>query len=271
VKDINEACEWSAKKWGIFHTVNSFTGQTRKKENLREILSFSADMDGGDKVLILQRLAKFLKPTTLIETKNGFHAYWNAAYGTTAEDFEEIVGDRLVPLLGADHRAKDVSRLLRTPGFMHWKDPNDPFAIKLILEVDNENVYTAKEMREGFPLPQKEEKVSREKSSLRHELRFQKDGDLFNKIYSLNCEEALRRVSGSDAVSGEMFSFKTTSGNKSNILVNGKSTSCWIDENKRIGSADGGGPTIWQWVNWYQRDHKKTYELMKKYFPEIFA
>lgn len=261
----DEADKWSKQKWGIFWTVNEFSGP-RKKENLKRIISFAVDLDGGDKESMREKIRKFITPSAVIESKNGYHVYYDAKPDVSIEAYEAIVGERLVPLLGGDKKAKDVSRILRVPGYCHWKNPDDPFGVKLVQHSDR--IYSELDMMTAFPLPKVAEKVSAAKHQLRETLRFQKDGRLAERIASLDCEAALRRISGSVAVNHEMFSFKAT-GDGKNILVNGKSTSCWVDKSGHIGSLDGGGPTIWQWINWYQRDHKKTYELIKRFFPEI--
>lgn len=267
VSSFDEAWKFSGEKWGIFWSVNEFDGPTRKKENLKSVLSFAVDLDGGDKVAMREKIRKYITPSATVETKNGYHVYYDAV-DATAASYEEIVSERLVPLLGGDPKAKDVARILRVPGFSHWKNPDEPYAIKLVQSSDN--VYTEQDMMRAFPLPKAKEQVSQERFTLRKVLSFQSDHGLFDRIYSLDCEQALRRVSGSFAVGHEMFSFKRMTNGNLNILVNMKPTSCWIDGKKRIGSADGGGPTIWQWVNWYHRDHKKTYELIKQFFPELF-
>ena len=263
---FNEAWEWSARKWGVFWTVNEFDGD-RKKENLKRVLSFAVDLDGGDKETMRANIRKYITPSATIETKNGYHVYYDAQEGVSAQAYEAIVGERLVPLLGGDKKAKDVSRILRVPGFCHWKNPEDPFGVRLVQW--SEKVYSEQDMMKAFPLPKKEEEFSVSKFELRQVLKFQKDDSLAEKVSSINCEEGLKRLSGRAGVNHEMFSFKQVGGGKKNILVNGKNTSCWIDREGRIGSADGGGPTIWQWINWYQRDHEKTFQVIKDCFPEV--
>lgn len=265
VQSFDEASFWNARHWGIFWTVNQFNGP-RRKVNLTQILSWATEIDGKDKLEMIRRIMRFLKPSAVIESKNGFHVYYDAI-DATVETWDTIVGERLVYHLEGDPNAKDLSRTLRVPGFLHWKDPSDPFAVKLVHYSDAR--YTEDEMLKAFPLPPKQETESREKIEFRRNLKFQKDDSLWERIYSIDCRDALVRVSGSACVCSEKFSFKRVSNGNLNILVNGKSTSCFVDKEGRIGSSDQGGPTIWQWINWYQRDHKKTFEAIKQHFPEV--
>jgi hypothetical protein len=93
-------------------------------------------------------------------------------------------------------------------------------------------------------------------------------GSFWDRVWNLNCEEALYRLSGTHYVSGETYSFKNNSNGSRNILVNGKGTSCWVDQEGRIGSLDDGGPTIAQWLHWFHKDYRKVAEMIKEVFPE---
>ena len=175
--------------------------------------------------------------------------------------------DRLVFLFGADSKARDLSRILRVPGYMHLKNPAEPFEIKRVWEYPVS--YTEEQMIYTFPIPEREQVDSKVKQELRTV--FKSDGNnIWERVYNLDCEQALIRLSGHPAVGCEKFSFRRMSNGNLNILVDSKSTSCWIDRDKRIGSLDGGGPGVWQWVNWYQRDHKKTYAYMREVFGELW-
>jgi hypothetical protein len=263
--DKTEASDWNKKGFGIFWTVQELKGE-RRKENLVKINSWAIDIDGGEKPYHLEKLTSVCYPSLVIETKNGYHAYWNAK-DATQENFEAIVSDRLVPFFNADKKAKDLARILRVPGYLHQKDPSDPFMIVEVWKYDVR--YSEHQMFSLFQLDNEKEKESNAKQELRKV--FQSDGnDLWEKIYNLDCEQALERLSGTEAIGSERITFRRVANGNLNIIANGKQTSCWIDQNKRIGSLDGGGPTVWQWVNWYHRNHKYTYEILKNYFGELW-
>lgn len=257
--------DWNKKNWGIFWTVNSFTQPVRKKEFVKEIVYWAIDIDKGTKKEMLEKIRKHILPTMVVETKRGYQVYWEAK-DAKIENWNKIVWDRLLFYFGADNNAKDVTRLLRYPGFYHCKDPSDKFLIKVVWE--NNSKYTEDEMLLAFPLPEIEKEKSKQKQNLR--IIFKDSDDLWERVWSMNCLTALERISGHPGVGGEVFTFTKTSNGKHNIEVNGKTTSCWVDREGRIGSLDKGGPTIFQWINWYQRDKKRTIEIMKGVFPELW-
>lgn len=264
VENWAQADEWCKNKWGIFWTVNSFDGP-RKKENLKKILAWAADIDEGTKDQQRELIKKYPTPSCVVETKRGYQLYFDAL-DATVENHKEIQ-ERLVFVYGADANAKDLSRILRVPAYLHWKDPENPFAIKLVSWSDKK--YTEKTMLKFFIQPKEEIKFE-QKNQVRKELSFLKNDNVFDRIYSMDCEQALMRLSGSGYVGGEIYSFKNTSSGNLNLLVNGKSTSCFLDRNKRIGSSDKGGPTCAQWLKWYSGSYKEAMRVMREVFPEIF-
>ena len=64
IATFDEAWRWNEKKWGVFWTVNEFDGP-RRKENLKRILAWTAELDGGDKPAMMKKIMKFLKPWPL--------------------------------------------------------------------------------------------------------------------------------------------------------------------------------------------------------------
>jgi hypothetical protein len=266
IQDEAEAVYWNKKGYGIFWTVNEFSGD-RKKENLTKINSWAIDIDGGDKQEHIARMKKFIRPSLVVETKNGFHVYWHAK-NAKLSNYESIVLDRLVHFFNADEKARDVARILRVPGYLHQKNPKEPFEIKSVWSYPV--AYSEDQMFYNFKLKKEALKTSEVKQELRNV--FRKDGDdVWEKIYNMDCKIALERISGTAAMGCERVTFRRVSNGNENIVVDGKATSCWIDREGRIGSLSKGGPTIWQWVKWYHRDNKRTYEFIKEYFGEIWT
>ena len=265
VADHHEATHWNEKQWGVYWTAQSFEGE-RKIKNLKRVLCWAIDIDKGTKSEQWARLDRFPLPSLVIETKRGYQVYWYAK-DATAENYQSIVCDRLVYHFDADPNAKDLARILRAPWYMHWKDPNSPFLCEVVHYTGTH--YTEDQMLRYFPLPEEKQIESVSKQEVRRV--FSPNGDdLWERIYNLDCEQALMRLSGKGCVGSETFTFRRTTSGNLNILVNGKATSCWLDKNKRIGSSDHGGPTVYQWINWYQRDTKKTYQVIKEEFPELW-
>ena len=262
---VADAHEENKRGFGIFWTVNEFDGP-RKIANLKHINAWALDIDVGTKEEQLAKIKSGLVPSMVIESKRGFHIYFRAK-DAKPEHWNAIMLDRLVPFYGADKNARDLARILRAPGYYHMKDPANPFLIEKVWE---QNVgYTERQIDYFYPLPEATKEARQAFDELKKE--FKTTGDAFwDRVWELDCEFALERLSGTDAVFGEVFEFKRNASGTKNIYVNGKSTSCWVDASGRIGSLSKGGPTIFQWLKWYGRDGKKVLELMKGAFPELW-
>lgn len=269
ITELDQLVEKNKKHFGIFWTVNKIReGLPRKKENLEKINAIAFEVDSGTKDQQLEQIKRNLTPTLVIETRRGFHSYFYVNdFEPDADKYRAFLLDRVIPFYGADSNAADATRILRVPTFFHWKELENPFMVR-VHHINEEISYTKKQLEAFFPLKEKKEIAQR--AQLKAELSFQKDTSLFDRIFFADQGDLLKRLSGTEAVGSESISIVSQKNGKSHILVNGKSTNTWIDANKRIGSSDGGGPTVWQWVNWYHKDHRKTFTLLKKYLPELF-
>ena len=262
----NEGKKEPGRFYGIFWTVNEFKGN-RTATNLKKILSWTVDIDQGSKESQQEAIKTFLAPSLCVETKRGYQVYWYAHDASLIEYAE--IQKRLVQKFGGDNNARDIARILRVPFHWHQKDPSNPFAVRIAHCEDI--YYRQSKMLELLPplLVKKIALITPEQ--VKRSLSFLGDESFSDRISSIDCEQGLMRISGTAAVCGESFDFKRVGGGNLNVIVDGKGTSVFIDKNKRIGSSDKGGPTIWQWINWYQGDHKKTYQFVKQYFPEVFV
>lgn len=260
----SEAHDWNSRNFGIFWTVNQFDG-LRQNANLSKLRFWYVEIDGGSKSKTLEKIQSNLMPTMVVESKNGFHVYW-ACQDAEIENYSDIMEFYLIPFFNADPKPKDISRILRVPDYFHCKDPNDKHLVSLV-DFQPQIAYTEDIICKMFPKASEREYEA--KQECRSFLRGSLTNDLFERVYSMDCIEGLRRLSGTPAVFGEQFSFKPSGDGKYNILVDEKSTSCWIDRARRIGSLDRGGPTLWQWLYWYHKDHKAVYGYFKTYFPEV--
>jgi len=161
--------------YGIFFTVNGFTGGRRTNDTLTNINAFFADIDYPDKInrtpeavkqykqeLLMEMMEDELPiPTYVIETKNGFHVYWILEAPVMLNELNENqreelklqyrqVEEAILARFDGDPGAKDAARVLRIPGSLHQKDPNDPFTIKITHASPDECIYTFEEVREAF-------------------------------------------------------------------------------------------------------------------------
>ncbi len=220
-------------------------------------------------------------PSLVVETKRGYQAYWLAADGK-AEHWNAIVLERLVPHFGSDANARDLCRILRVPGFLHLKDPSDPFLVKRVWT--HPVRYTERQVAEAFAwIPNKQAHEAHLKEAQRaaqaeareHAKRaavaagMSPTETLWEAIWNLDCEDGLLRLSGHWACGGEAYTFRPTSRGNKNLFVDGKSSSCFVDSNKRIGSLQGGGPTLVQWLRWFKHDWKTVIAVLKEIYPSL--
>lgn len=263
---LEDAPKWQAQGFGVFGTVNRFRGGIRRITHLERIEAWAIDMDAGTKAEQAAKLSGFaLVPSAVVETKRGYQAYWRAKDGRP-EHWNAIMVERLVPYFGADKNARDLARILRVPGFLHLKDPADPF---LVREVHRWAVsYREAELIAALPPPPETVQREQHQAAKPRELGAHGD-DLWERVYNLDCLEGLRRLSGHGAVGGEEFTFHRTARGTHNIVVDGKGTSCWVDANGRIGSLSNGGPTLFQWLKWYRNSNAECVRVLKALFPEL--
>lgn len=220
-------------------------------------------MDAGTKDEQRARLNRSpLEPSLIVETKRGYQAYWNAKSGASQEHWNDVMINRMVPYFGADPNARDIARILRAPGFYHMKDPSDPFMVSVVYRA--EVSYREEQMLQVFPDKSKPKEVRKTR-----EYRESNDG-FWWAAGELDCADALTRLSGHPAVGFEQYEFYRTGSGNLNIKINGKSTSCWIDKNGKLGSLDHGGPSIIQWLKWFGNNSiQDIAEVLKEIYPHL--
>lgn len=242
---FGEMEKYNENKHGIFATVNEFLNGLRRMTNLHAINAWIVDMDHGTKEEQLERIKKSpLIPSTIIETKRGHQCYWNAREATV--EAHPHIQRGLVELFNADKNAKDLSRILRVPGFYHWKDENDPYLIDVIHDSDMS-------FDEGWMLKYFSPNAECKKTN-----QWTPKGDNPNDV-----EKALVTLSGHPAVNKDRFTLRENGNGTRQIWVNGKTTACWIDSSGWIGSHDKGGPSIVQWLNWYSNDYRGALNMLR--------
>jgi hypothetical protein len=75
--------------------------------------------------------------------------------------------------------------------------------------------------------------------------------NIFDQIADYDAMEGLTKLSGNQYVNGEVYTFPKRPTGGFYIYVNGKSSNSWIDDKGKIGSGSKGGPTLLQWLRWY--------------------
>ena len=78
---------------------------------------FTDEVARTKKAVFLPELHNFTpKPSLIVETRNGFHAYWLLEAGVTVDQFRDCQR-RLAVVFGSDLAVTNPARLLRLPGF----------------------------------------------------------------------------------------------------------------------------------------------------------
>lgn len=110
---------------GIFITINETDLTGRKKENITRIRALWQEADRGDEPALP------IEPHLTIESSPGkYHRY--ILVESAPLDEVEAVQQRLVDDYGSDPNAKDISRVLRLPGFDHLKNPAMPHRVHIL-------------------------------------------------------------------------------------------------------------------------------------------
>jgi len=250
----NELHRWNDDKWGVFFAINEFEGR-RLKENLTNIRSWYVDLDKEDKEGLFKRIEQtHLAPSLVVETKNGYHIYWKA-HEASEENYAEIQ-TRLAYNFRAKDCLKDTTRVMRIPGFYHWKDPLNPF---LVAKVYSRKVTYSDKMMLAF-YPKKPEEGKRVPKP--HE----EGEDFWEELNVMDCRDGLEQLSGTAWVNYEEYSFRDNSDGTVQIVVDGKATGCWIDEEGYIGSSAEGVYRIHGWLKYFGLTWKDIFKIGKEVF-----
>lgn len=119
---------------------------------------FSLEVVQGYKDEKLKELNDFLlKPSYIVETRNGLHVYWLLQPNTTLDQFS-MCEELLISYFNADLKVKNPARLLRVPSYNWNKDPENPFRTSII--VRNDMRYEIEEIINSFPSYHPEDRES---------------------------------------------------------------------------------------------------------------
>jgi hypothetical protein len=132
-----------------FALANFQSDEGRTVANAKELNSFFIDIDCGankayaDQTEGIQALQKFLastdftKPTVVVNSGRGLHAYWVLEQPISREEWKPIA-ERFKALC-QEHKFEadpavtaDVARILRIPETLNFKDPNNPLPTKVL-------------------------------------------------------------------------------------------------------------------------------------------
>ena len=270
--DIEEARRANRQRMAVYWCPNLPIGEVRRIDRLTGVRFAYVDLDDGNKA---DQLAALLgapcEPCCVVETKRGYQAYWRID-GLDVATWDAVERHRLVPYFSADPRATDAVRLLRVPGFLHQKQPDDPFLIRVVHRSSARHPLAR--VLDAFP---EVHPAPRAVPRPRPLTPCDRD-DIIAAVAALDARTALERVSGTSLVRGERFTFRPTTRGRLNIVVDDRCTSCFVDEVGRIGGGGGlGAPTAVQWIAYYYGGKPTTSDWraiaaeLRVLFPELDA
>ncbi len=152
-----DVMQTAAEKWAkkntadIYFAVASFTGDSRKVEDVARLQCLWVDLDvGPDKAFptrehALEALGMFaLQPSAIVDSGYGYHVFWALEHPVEDEEnIERVI--RLVrglaKLLDGDLNVADASRVMRIPGTLNCKH-NEQAQVTLVGETDNRYTLT---------------------------------------------------------------------------------------------------------------------------------
>tara|TARA_R110000850_G_scaffold18982_4_gene58166 strand:+ start:462 stop:1274 length:813 start_codon:yes stop_codon:yes gene_type:complete len=147
---FQELSQLNAKGAGVFFTVNETDLMGRSKEHIKKVRAVFIDLDGTPLP------DKFdLEPHCVVNTSKGkYHVYW------LVDDMEletfTLYQQALAVRFNSDPKVKDLSRVMRIPGFYHYK--KDPYPIK-ILSMYQRKPYKKNEIRDNLKLIRPEKQI----------------------------------------------------------------------------------------------------------------
>ena len=121
---------------GIFVTVNETDFQGRTAKNVVRGRALFGDADGEEQVAHCAAVLKEcgVDPSMVVHSGRGTHVYF--CTDVPLNQFSELQ-KQLIAKLGTDPAVKDVSRVMRLPGTLHLKDPDNPRLVKLVTPPDD--------------------------------------------------------------------------------------------------------------------------------------
>src|SRR5262249_8155750 len=151
---------------GIYVAVNETDGVGRKTKNIVRVRAVFSENDQGHNDYPIT-------PSMTVETSpRHFHDYWLVEVHWPADeqgkaDFAAVM-ERMIQTYHSDPGAKDLSRVLRVPGFLHRKadkGPVTPFMVRIVSA--NDKRYTRAELLAAFPPVEREPKREAPRSEWR--------------------------------------------------------------------------------------------------------
>lgn len=134
------------KEYHIYHRVNVSSTQDSKKANISQIVALYVDVDDNSQEAYNRLERMKYPPTAIIASGGGYHGYWmlrKPVLVRTPDNIKDVERTMQGMIFdygaGADEKAKDVTRILRTPGFYNIKDEYDPKPLCNVVYLDDDS------------------------------------------------------------------------------------------------------------------------------------
>lgn len=147
---FDELCALNARGAGVFVVINKTDLKGRKKENVTGVRAGYVDLDG---VPLDPVICHELEPTIIVESsRDRWHAYYRCE-DLRLDKFESLqLG--LIDTFDGDPAIKDLSRVMRLPGFVHQKVkkgvPSVPFRTRIENAYEDGHSYSGDELLKTF-------------------------------------------------------------------------------------------------------------------------
>lgn len=130
------------QEYHVYHRVNVSQVERSRKADISHIVALYVDVDNPSDAAYHKLESMACPPNAIVFSGGGFHGYWCLrdplpVDSDTVADIERIQAGLIMASTG-DPAAKDVTRILRTPGYHNIKDKYNHPPVCEVVYFDNE-------------------------------------------------------------------------------------------------------------------------------------
>lgn len=149
-----ELTRFNREGQGVFVTISETDGKGRHKKNIIAPRALFLDFDTKEGQFIDEDKLKLLpNPSAKIISGGGCHLYWFLKSDEPLEALEPALG-QLIQYMSTDKACKDISRVMRIPGFLHQKAEKGQTPNPFLVTIDYcnpESRYSIADVVSGIP------------------------------------------------------------------------------------------------------------------------
>lgn len=151
----SELAYWNRKGWNVYVMVNEATAGGQDDDSVICTRAQFIDKDAGAQPRTTHRpphcIVETTPPGKVAEAPEGKRQYhWRTKPNTDFQAFR--VGQaRAIAYYQSDNRIKNLSRIMRLPGFLNWKNPASPHLVKLLMIDPTLPLYEQDELTAALP------------------------------------------------------------------------------------------------------------------------